>query len=313
MKSLFEDWSAVRIFLAVFRRGSTLAASRDLSMSQPTVARRIDALEHELGLTLFERDTRGVRPTAVAVRLLPRAEAAEAAMLSFAAEAAAARKGALRPIRITAPNRNFSPLFSGILAEFAIEHPEIRFELISSYEVLDLVAGEADMAIRITARVKDERLICTRLTEVTASLYASKDYAQRRGLPAGADAFPGHSFVIYDPAPGSMLLNAWLLERIAPEQVVSRSGDAESVNAAIAAGLGIGPITTSLALDYPMLVRCFPPPEGTAVSSWLVISPEAYQRPEVRAFAAFFAPRFRAAYKAHRAQADAAGQIGLGQ
>lgn len=304
MKSPFKDWSAVRVFLAVYRRGSTLAASRELGMSQPTVARRIDALEHELGLTLFERDTRGVRPTGSAARLLPRAEAAEAAMLGLAAEAGAARRAEQRPIRITAPKVNFSPLFSGILAEFAAGHPDIRFELISSYELLDLAAGEADVAIRITARVHDERLICTKLTEVTASLYASKDYAQRRGLPASAADLAGHAFVVYDPQPGSMLLNAWLLERIAPEQIVSRSGDAESVNAAIAAGLGIGPITTSLALDYPMLVRCFPPPEGTAVSSWLVIGPEAYRRPEVRAFAKFFAPRFRAAYRAYRAGAD---------
>ena len=56
MKSDFRDWSDVRVFLAVVRAGSTLAASKSLGMAQPTVARRIEALEHALGLVLFERD-----------------------------------------------------------------------------------------------------------------------------------------------------------------------------------------------------------------------------------------------------------------
>ena len=56
MKSEFRDWSDVRVFLAVVRAGSTLAASNSLGMAQPTVARRIEALEHALGLVLFERD-----------------------------------------------------------------------------------------------------------------------------------------------------------------------------------------------------------------------------------------------------------------
>ncbi len=306
MKNAFEDWSGIRIFLAVFRRGSTLAASRELGMSQPTVARRIDALEHELGLPLFERDTRGVRPTENAKSLLPLAEAVEAAILGLAAEAERARRPNSRPIRITAPRLNFSPLFSTIIADFSAEHPGTRFEFIASYELLDLCAGEADVAIRITRRVTDDRLICTKLTDVTSSLYASRAYAQMYGLPKSPADFVGHSFAIYDPTPGSMLLNTWLLERIAPEQVVFRSADAESVNAAIVAGFGIGPVPTSLALDYPTLVRCFEPPDGTNVSSWLVIGPDAYRRPEVRTFAKFFAPRFRAAYKALRSRADSA-------
>lgn len=302
MKNALEDWSGIRIFLSVVRRGSTLAAARDLGMSQPTVARRIDALEHALGLTLFERDTRGFRPTQAAKRLVPRAEAMEAAAQGLDAAAGTERRTQSVPIRITAPRLNFSPLFSAILAEFTAAHPGVRFELISSYDLLDLAAGEADIAIRIAKRIVDERLICTKLTDVKSSLYASRDYARAHGLPASPEAFAGHSFVIYDPTPGSMLLNHWLLDRISPDQIVSRSGEAESVNAAIVAGFGIGPIPTSLAVDYPSLVRCMEPPEGTTVSSWLVISPDAYRRSEVRTFAKFFAPRFRAAYKAHRAR-----------
>lgn len=297
------DWSDIRVFLAVCRQGSTLAASKTLGMSHPTVGRRIDALEHALGLVLFERDTRGFRPTQVAHELMPKAEAHEAAALEFEASATRSRTSKGRAIRITAPRRNFSPTFSAILSEFSLAHPETRFELISSYEILDLAAGEADIAIRIAPRVTDDRLICTKLTDVKSTLFASRAYADRHGLPASADDFAGHSFIIYDPVPGTMHLNHWLTARISPDQIVARCGDAESVTASIEAGLGIGPVTVAFATDYPSLVRCFDPPEGTDTTSWLVISPDAYRRPEVRAFAEFFAPRFRAAYKAMREQA----------
>ena len=86
MKSAFQNWADVRVFLAVMRTGSTLAASKVLDMSQPTVARRIDALEHSFRLTLFERDTRGFRATQDAQRLLPHAEAVERAMVGLVDE-----------------------------------------------------------------------------------------------------------------------------------------------------------------------------------------------------------------------------------
>lgn len=304
MNRIFGDWTGVRIFLAVYRHGSTIAAARTLGMSQPTVARKIDALEHALALTLFERDTRGFQPTSNAQRLLPLAEAVEAAMSGFADAAAAARRSILQPIRITAPRLNFSPLFTGILAGFSAMNPAVRFELISTYDLLDLAAGEADVAIRIAKQITDERLICSKLTDVTATLFASRSYAEAHGLPKSEAEFAGHSFVVYDPSPSTHGLNNWLLRQISPDQIVSRSPDAESVCAAAAAGLGIAPVTVSLAIDYPSLVPCFPPRAETTVSSWLCIGPDAWRRPEVKEFAAFFAPRFRAAYTAHKVEGE---------
>ncbi|MCV2888588.1 LysR family transcriptional regulator [Ruegeria aquimaris] len=303
MKRWSLNWSDIRVFLAVYREGSTLAASRVLGVSQPTVARQIETLEHQLGLTLFERDTRGFRPTLVARDLLPQAEMLEASARNLEEAATKARKSNARPIRITASNRNFSPTFTRILAEFSDLHPETRFELIATYDLLDLAAGEADVAIRITPQITDERLICSKLTDVKSALFASRSYAERRGLPAGPEDFAGHSFVVYDPMPGAMRLNRWLMERISPDQIVARCGEPESVTASIEAGLGIGPVAILYAIDYPTLVRCFDPVPGTDTTSWLVIGPDAYRRPEVRAFAAFFAPRFRTAYVAQREQA----------
>lgn len=292
MNSRFDSWGDVRVFLSVLDTGSTLAASRKLGMSQPTVARRIDALEHALKLTLFERDTRGFRPTQEALALVEGARSIEAAAVSFRDKAARLGGVNTRPIRLTAPQTNFSDNLAAAIADFTAQNPGTRFEFVASYDCLDLAAGEADVAIRIAARIDDDRLICRKLTDVTASIYGSPAYAARHGLPSSPDEFAGHSFIVYDKLIASMKLNAWLLDRIDRTQIVSRCSEPESMIAAVRAGLGLGPVPTTLAEDDGRLIRCFEPPEGTNVTSWLVIGPDAYRRPEVRAFAAFFAPRF---------------------
>ncbi|MCG6902662.1 MAG: LysR family transcriptional regulator [Rhodobacter sp.] len=296
MNSGFDNWSDIRVFLAVLRTGSTLAASRQLGLSQPTVARRIDALEHALRLTLFDRDTRGFRPTQDGARLRAAAEAVEASVGVFVADVENTLRANSKPIRITAPRTNFSANFARILADFSAEHPGTHFEFLSTYDVLDLSAGEADVAIRIARRIDDDRLICRKLTEVTASLYGSQEYADRNGLPASPSEFPGHTFVVYDRYSSSLGVNDWLLDRIDASQIASRCSDVEAMIAAIKIGLGIGVVPTSLARDDRSLLRCLPPPEGTSASSWLLVSPDAYRRKEVRAFTAFFAPRYQAIF-----------------
>jgi DNA-binding transcriptional LysR family regulator len=49
------DWGDLRIFLAIAREGTLGAAARKLGQSQPTMGRRLRALEQSVGQTLFQR------------------------------------------------------------------------------------------------------------------------------------------------------------------------------------------------------------------------------------------------------------------
>ena len=57
------DWNDLKAFLAVARGGSTLGAAKALGINQTTVARRIESLEADLSLKLFERGQSGSRLT----------------------------------------------------------------------------------------------------------------------------------------------------------------------------------------------------------------------------------------------------------
>ena len=53
------SWDDHRFFLAIARAGSLTAAAKSLSVSQPTVSRRLEAMEKGLGVRLFTRTRKG--------------------------------------------------------------------------------------------------------------------------------------------------------------------------------------------------------------------------------------------------------------
>src|SRR4051812_20731279 len=86
------DWERQRAFLAVIDTGSLSAAARQLGAAQPTVRRRIEDLEAQLGVALFTRSPSGLTPTALARDLAQHARA-----MAIAAASLARAAGALSP------------------------------------------------------------------------------------------------------------------------------------------------------------------------------------------------------------------------
>lgn len=294
MKNEFRNWSDVRVFLAVVREGSTLAASRKLGVAQPTVARRIESLEHEIGLNLFERDTRGFRPTENAKSLIPLAEKFEVAASGFVAKATDLT--GTRPIRITAPGY-FSEQATDILSEFVALNPGVAFEFLPSLKILNLSEGEADIAIRITRSEPDEALICRKISTARWALFGGKSYAEKFGLPKSSSDLKGHRFVTFEHDDVPADLHNWIARRVSPDQIVMSFSEPELMQASIRAGHGLGLVNLRIASFDEALIRCFDNIEELSRSNMMLIAPEAYRRPEVKAFTKFFAPRYAATFK----------------
>lgn len=295
MKSGLHDWSNLPVFLAVMRQGSTLAAARQLGLAQPTVARRIDALEHETGLVLFDRDTRGFHPTPAARTLLPLAEAVQQAVDALAGQARTLASP--RPIRITAYSGNFSPRVQEIFSAHALAHPEVAFEFLPDVRVLDLKAGEADIALRLAFAEPDPDLICRRISTAQWGLFGSPAYAAKHGLPRSAQALQGHRFIGYRREGVPPRQHDWLTRHVAPGQITRTYSEIDLVHAAIRAGHGLGLMNLRLVGDDPAYIRCFGPIEELSLPHLLLVSPQAWARPEVRTFVRFFAPRYAAIYR----------------
>lgn len=142
------DWSDWNVFLAVAETKSMSQAAKRLRLGQPTVSRKLQWLESELGYALFRRSVAGVALTAAGERLVEPTKK----MAEWAGEVSRrALSGAAAPtgvVRVTAP-----PVVAWeMLAPFARfvqqKHPQLSLEVLTSHQYLDLSRGEADLALR---------------------------------------------------------------------------------------------------------------------------------------------------------------------
>lgn len=298
MKNEFRSWSDVRIFLAVVREGSTLAASKVLGLAQPTVARRIDALEHETGLTLFVRDTRGFKPTKDAMAILPIAEAFEDAAGALSRKVQDLSQP--RPIRITGFDTNFSERVSQIFNEFCALHPKIQIEFLPSMQTLDLVAGEADIALRLSRSPQDPDLICRTISLARYSVYGTPDYAAKHGLPTKPEELAEHAVFSFKRSDIRPTLHDWLTHYVPEDKLARIYSETSLMYAAVYAGQGLGLLNLRLIAAKEKagaVIRCFEPPAALNAEHMVLIAPDAYRRAEVKAFAKYFIPRYAALFK----------------
>ncbi|HEX7759313.1 MAG TPA: LysR family transcriptional regulator [Caulobacteraceae bacterium] len=177
-----SEWDGIDAFVAVARTLNFSQASKRLGRSTSQVSREISRLEERLGVRLFHRTTRHVSLTDLGDRFLGRCrrliEDRNEAMIAIAAEAGQLH-GHLRVTCSVAYGERFVvPLLNAFLAE----HPKLTLEIELTDNVLDLVGGGFDFAIR-AGQLKDSRLIARRLASRTRILCAAPGYLRMAGAP----------------------------------------------------------------------------------------------------------------------------------
>lgn len=149
----------IAVFLAVLDHGSFSAAARALGRVPSAVSMAIGLLEAELGLTLFERSSREVRPTESARALEAEARQMAGQLRRLQAHALSLHQGLERRLTLTIAPELLSAPWSEPLALLAEEFPSLEVEVLSVPQDLALRMlhdGVAQLAmIYERARVDD--------------------------------------------------------------------------------------------------------------------------------------------------------------
>lgn len=253
-----SDWERQRAFLAVLREGSLSGAARVLGATQPTVRRRIEDLERQLGVALFTRSPAGLTPTPLARELAAPAEAMAAAAAAFARTASAEAGSTSGTVRITASEVIGMEVLPPILAGVREAHPGLVLELALTNRNEDLLARQADIAVRMVRPVQ-EALVARRVGLIALGLHGHKRVLDAWGRPATLAEAKRLPLVGYETETSSVrAFKAMHGLDLSPDDFAFRSDSDLAQLAAIRAGLGVGICQTGLAARDPMLERVVP-------------------------------------------------------
>ena len=291
------NWDDLKPFLAVARAGSTLCAAKLLGVSQPTVQRRIAALEKFLGCQLFERHPSGYRLSASGAELCACAEQVEKAVHDFNRQVQLHDGKLSGTIRVTCPELLASPVVAPMIDAFQRQHPDVKIELLMTDRSLDLTSGEADIAIRpyenAPHRDCESVLIQRKVGETPWAVYASRLYVERCGKPSAPEEISRHAIVTADGTALNTRATRWLQNQ-APSAVASvRSSSLLGLLASAKASAGLALLPVGLGNPDPDLVHILDPSPPVVLSLYLLMHPDLRSTPRFRIFFDFCVSEFR--------------------
>ena len=282
----------LRAFEAVARHLNFRAASEEMALTQSAVSRQIQALEEDVGVSLFLRHTRAVELTGAGTQLL-----------LAVAQALPRIDGAVRQIRQSAGRKSVSlstfASFASMwliprMEQFQRDNPEIDIRIDASDIPLDLELADVDLALRYGPAANMPpgavRMFGEQLTPV-ASPWVLK----------GASVLkkPGDlaNFTLIEAGDAHHSTLEWLtwrrwfhahgLLKLQPKRWLYFGYAYQMVQAALA---GQGVVLARLPLVAESLANgdlVEPLPQrrlDSPMAYWRIVGPRSAQRPEIRAF-----------------------------
>jgi DNA-binding transcriptional LysR family regulator len=284
LSAMTDDWSELRLVLAVARAGGLTGAAQVLGIDHST-AFRLQAIENRLGQSLFERLPGGAyEPSPLAARMAAAAERMEDEALALARDLAGRDHRLVGRLRVTSSETLAYRILTPHLAAFRRAHPGIAIELTIDNRVLSLTRREADVALR-PLRPKQGDLWGRKLADIAWTVYGANTYLETHGtLTAPAD-LKSHAVIAWEETAAGINVVEWLASTTPASAVVYRTNSLINQLAAARTGIGLAVLPCYLGDPEPELVRALarPVPELER-ELWIVTHTDLRRTARVRAF-----------------------------
>ncbi|HFZ1321130.1 TPA: LysR family transcriptional regulator [Klebsiella aerogenes] len=276
MKADF-NWDDTRIFLAVARSGTLSGAAETMDMGIATLSRRLDRLEKSLAVPLFSRHQSGYRLTDDGEALLARAEALEHAGLAFG-ETARLQGNVSGLVRLATSDNLAAHFILPSLNGLMEKYPDLRVEVLSGVQSVNLHRRDADLAIRMV-KPESGNLTLKRLGKVGFGLYSAYT-----GLAGSTDvAFNNAQYIGWPESHQHLPAARWITRTLRGRPCRVEANTLLAQLSAVSAGLGLGVLPHFMARKNGL--QCVNADIGVDQTLWLVMHSDLAHSRRVRVVA----------------------------
>lgn len=245
LKIRLDLWQ-LEIFCAVVELKSFSRAAEALFVSQPAVTSHIMALEKRLGVKLFDRTTRKVKPTPAGELLYKHAKALLAEHEAMLQELSQFQGGLMGQLVFGASTIPAHYLLPPLMAKFRRQFPQTRLlmRVSSSSQVLENVLnGELEMGVvGMTFDAPNLRFVPLWSDEIVLIVHPEHEWAKRSFVPM--EELSSQPFVFREEGSGTRKIFEQFLSQnnFSPRKltVVAEVGSTEAVKQFVASGGGVG-------------------------------------------------------------------------
>ncbi|MBP1207858.1 DNA-binding transcriptional LysR family regulator [Duganella sp. 1411] len=272
------NWDDLKIFLTVARAGTLGAAARALGQSQPTMGRRVRALEDQLGYALFQRTDDGFLLTGEGEAVLEHVRQMEHEADAVVRKLAG-RQRLEGLLRVSTIEWFGTHMLAPVFARFSADNPGMTIELVTETRLVSLARREADLVFRFR-QFDDPDVIQRKAMHARFGVYGAGAYLKQAGPPGDG---AGHRLIIMETAYSELVDVAWITRRL-PRAHVALRANSRDVQANLCrggAGLAVLPRCIGDGLRGLRLVDLGEPPPGRDV--WAGYHKDLKRSPRLRA------------------------------
>lgn len=289
------DIQDLKIFARVARVQNLSAVGAEFELSAGTISKRLQALEAELCVRLFDRTTRSISITEEGEKFLAGIEPLLGG-LDLAVETVKANVERPRGrLRVSAPSSLGRGVIAPAICAFLSAYPEIDVHVDLTDRIVAFPDSGYDVAIR-TGRLADSSLIAKRLAPDPQVVVASPKYFETYGEPSSPDELSGHQCLLLGDE------QHWTFTRGGKSCDVRvagrlRSDNGELLRHAAVEGLGILKISRARVADalatgdLQQVLHSYEDGHDSAI--WAVYPSNRHLLPKLRVFLEFLSDWYR--------------------
>ncbi len=270
------DWDHLRFFLALAKDNRLVVAARSLNVNHTTIARRVQALEQEMGVQLFTRSNSGYELTQAGLQLKDIARQVEKQIGNIKNEVKQGDQEIAGLVRIGTTEGFGTVVIAPILNDLGKIHPNLVIDLLALPRMVNLSRREADIAITLQRPTRGPYIV-TKLQDYTLRLYASEDYLSKNPKITNKADLDKQTFISYiDDLIFSKELN-YLDDICHPQRIAFRSTSIQAQLQATLSGLGMAILPDFMADHVKGLIPVMPE-EIEIIRSFWMIMPNEYKK-----------------------------------